>query len=212
MSRPMRAAGFGLLGVAAIATVIGTASAISSDEPSGDTAAPTSPAEPTPSEPDATPGEDTETPAEDGDGDGDEEPDDEETTPGDEDGDQEDPADGDGSGDGTARPGDKGLDPEAQRTPVRVFNNSNISGLATRAAGDLQDAGWNVTGHGNYSDGRIPASTVYFREGTAEESVAERIGFEFGMRIEPRFDGIKDSSPGVIVIVTKDYAESGKDN
>ena len=30
---------------------------------------------------------------------------------------------------------------------------------------------------------------------------------DFGMRVEPRFDGIADASPGVIVIVTKDYEE-----
>ena len=57
----------------------------------------------------------------------------------------------------------------------------------------------------NYSSGNIPTSTVYYRPGTAEQSAATTIASEFGLRAEPRFSGIDDATPGLIVIVTNDY-------
>jgi hypothetical protein len=91
------------------------------------------------------------------------------------------------------------------RGEVRVYNNSTIHGLATQAADDLRAAGWSVAEVGNYAGGRIPTTTVYYQEGTDQRAVAEAIGAEFGMRVEPRFPGIADVRPGVIVIITKDY-------
>jgi LytR cell envelope-related transcriptional attenuator len=44
---------------------------------------------------------------------------------------------------------------------VEVFNNSSISGLARRIAGQAAHAGWQVVGSDNWY-GTIPASTVYF--------------------------------------------------
>jgi hypothetical protein len=44
---------------------------------------------------------------------------------------------------------------------VEVFNNSSISGLAGRVAGQAAHAGWQVVGSDNWY-GTIPASTVYF--------------------------------------------------
>ncbi|MDV6014415.1 LytR C-terminal domain-containing protein [Haloechinothrix sp. LS1_15] len=202
LSRPMRAAGFGLIGVAVIATAIGTATAISTDDPTDDTAVPTDPPEPEPDEPDPDEEETPETP-----------PPEDETTPPRED-DPEEPEDPETDvvpEDDVELPDGVELDRDARDTPVRVYNNSNISGLAARAASDVDDAGWNVTGYGNYGDGVIPTSTVYFREGTSEEGVAKAIALEFGMRAEPRFEGIRDSNPGVIIIVTRDYDESAKE-
>ena len=54
-------------------------------------------------------------------------------------------------------------------------------------------------------EGIIPTSTVYYRPGTGEQGSAERIGSEFGLRAAPRFAGLTDASPGLIVIVTNDY-------
>ncbi|MBC8092678.1 MAG: LytR C-terminal domain-containing protein [Pseudonocardia sp.] len=88
--------------------------------------------------------------------------------------------------------------------PLRVYNNSTITGLAARGAADFEAAGWTVTDTGGYN-GRIPVSTVYYREGTAEKDAADFLADAFGLRAQPRFDGIEDSSPGVIVILTKDY-------
>jgi len=93
----------------------------------------------------------------------------------------------------------------AARGPVRVYNNSTITGLATRAASDFRADGWQVGQIANYSSGNIPTSTVYYRPGTAEQSAASSIASEFGLRAEPRFSGIDDATPGLIVIVTNDY-------
>jgi LytR cell envelope-related transcriptional attenuator len=89
--------------------------------------------------------------------------------------------------------------------PVRVYNNSTIRGLAARAAADFRRAGWQVEETGNYPNGIIPTSTVYFRLGTPEEAAALALGNRFDLRIQSRFPGIDPASPGLIVIVTNDY-------
>jgi len=98
----------------------------------------------------------------------------------------------------------------AVREPLRVYNNSLIKGLAAQAAADLRDAGYTVTEIGGYPGSAIPSSTVYYRPGTAEETAAQQLGRAFGFRVEPRFSGIQSASPGVIVIVTKEYRSPGK--
>jgi LytR cell envelope-related transcriptional attenuator len=103
---------------------------------------------------------------------------------------------------GEALVGGKGL----SRSEVRVYNNSTIRGLAARAAGDLGAAGWTVVEVGNYARGIIPTTTVYYQEDTGERADAEAIAAAFGMRVEPRFPGISHVGPGVVVIVTNDYA------
>lgn len=98
--------------------------------------------------------------------------------------------------------GEKG---DSNRAAVRVYNNSTTRGLAARAADELTAAGWSVIEVGNYASGRIPTTTVYYQTGTGQQEWAEQIGRQFGMRVEPRFEGIRDASPGLIVIVTNDY-------
>lgn len=93
----------------------------------------------------------------------------------------------------------------AAKLPVRVYNNSTITGLATRAADDLRAKGWPVESVANYSQGVIPTSTVYFRPGTSEEASAQALGKAVGARVEPRFAGLNDASAGLILIVTNDY-------
>lgn len=87
---------------------------------------------------------------------------------------------------------------------LRVYNNSKVEGLAHRAADDLRGAGFDVVEVGNYA-GRIPVTTVYYRPGTGERAQAETVARRLDVRAESRFDGISDASPGVIVIVTKNY-------
>jgi hypothetical protein len=89
---------------------------------------------------------------------------------------------------------------------VRVYNNSTIRGLAARAARDLTAAGWTVVEVGNYARGTVPTTTAYYQEGTNQRAEAEALGTQFRMRVEPRFPGIANASPGLIVIVTNDYA------
>lgn len=100
-----------------------------------------------------------------------------------------------------------GGEPNARSVPVRVYNNSTISGLANTAADDFRAAGWNVVEVGNYSEsqGIIPTSTVYYRPGTEERAAAYELGASFNLRVKPRFEGIADAHPGLIVIVTQDY-------
>ncbi|SDD56707.1 LytR cell envelope-related transcriptional attenuator [Rhodococcus tukisamuensis] len=87
--------------------------------------------------------------------------------------------------------------------PVRVFNNSIVSGLAAETASTLEAEGWTVSETGNYADGTIAKTTVYYRPGSAsEKQAATEIAAEIGATAEPRFAGIESSSPGVIVIVT----------
>ena len=98
-----------------------------------------------------------------------------------------------------------GAGPAVAHGPVRVYNNSTITGLAARAADDFRANGWQVSQVANYPSGIIATSTVYYRPGTAEQSAASSLASAFGLRAEPRFTGIDDAAPGLIVIVTNDY-------
>ena len=109
---------------------------------------------------------------------------------------------GSGSGGGTGS-GNGGA--ALVKAPVRVYNNSTITGLAGRAADDFRSNGWAVEAVANYPFGTIPTSTVYYRPGTSEQSAAEAMGKAFGLRVAPRFTGLDDASPGLITIVTNDY-------
>ncbi|SDI77923.1 LytR cell envelope-related transcriptional attenuator [Rhodococcus triatomae] len=88
--------------------------------------------------------------------------------------------------------------------PVRVFNNSAVTGLAAQTAQELITAGWTVAETGNYSDGTIAETAVYYGNSAAERQAAEQIADELGVPAKPRFAGISSSSPGVVVIVTAD--------
>ncbi|MBE8524188.1 LytR C-terminal domain-containing protein [Amycolatopsis sp. H6(2020)] len=112
----------------------------------------------------------------------------------------------------SAAPGQPGGDQQASNkwVTVRVFNNSTIKGLADRAAEDFRGSGWNVNEVSNYSQGIIPTTTAFYRPGTDEEAAAKQLAQEFGIKAEPRFEGIQSASPGVIVIVTKEYQSGHK--
>jgi hypothetical protein len=97
-----------------------------------------------------------------------------------------------------------------QSVPVRVYNNGTIAGMAQQAANDFTAAGYNVATVGNYSQGIIATTTVYFRPGTDEEAEANAMAQAFHMRSMPRFEGIQSADPGVIVIVTNDYSPPRK--
>ncbi|HEX5403503.1 MAG TPA: LytR C-terminal domain-containing protein [Pseudonocardiaceae bacterium] len=96
-----------------------------------------------------------------------------------------------------------------QTVGVRVYNNSFIKDLAAKAADAFTSDGFNVVQVGNYSQGNIPTSTVYFSPAPGEQQVATELGKDFGMRVLPRFPGIAFASPGVIVIVTMDFKGGG---
>lgn len=91
------------------------------------------------------------------------------------------------------------------RVVVRVYNNSKIKGLAHRAAQDFRAAGYEVPEVGNFARGVVPTTTVYFRPGTGEQAAAEKAAKHFDAQAQPRFEGVGDSSPGLIAIITNDY-------
>ncbi|MGB3443554.1 MAG: LytR C-terminal domain-containing protein [Actinophytocola sp.] len=105
----------------------------------------------------------------------------------------------------TRPPGDNNGEPE-KSVPVRVLNNSKIKGLAATAKSDLEADGWQVVSVGNYSATNLPETTVFFRPGTEEEAAARALASTFGLAAEPRLDTLADQPAGVLVVVTSDYA------
>src|SRR3954453_6848786 len=87
-------------------------------------------------------------------------------------------------------------------TIVVVFNNSGITGLATRTSGTAPGPGWNVVGSDNWY-GSIPATTVYYpqRLHTAAKVLARDLGIR---RIKPAIDPMQGDR--LTVILTTDYA------
>ncbi|MEV6100365.1 LytR C-terminal domain-containing protein [Nocardia sp. NPDC051981] len=86
--------------------------------------------------------------------------------------------------------------------PVRVYNNGTVPGLAKKTGDQLTSDGYNVTEVGNYANGVIPKTTVYYGSSPKEQALAQAIAAQLGCSAEPRFPGISDSPTGVIVIVT----------
>lgn len=93
---------------------------------------------------------------------------------------------------------------QAKQSPVRVYNNSTVEGLAGDTAATLESDGWNIDHVGNYNEGEVPHSAVYYSDAQGEKAAAQKVAAELGLPAEPRFDGISDASPGVIVILTAD--------
>ncbi|MGC0365602.1 hypothetical protein ABH922_003586 [Rhodococcus sp. 27YEA15] len=100
----------------------------------------------------------------------------------------------------TQAPTAPAVDPSA--VSVRVLNNSTISGLAAGTAAELTASGWNVAETGNYSEGTVSSTTVFYGTSAGEKEAAEKIAAELGVSAQPRFEGIVGATPGVIVIVT----------
>ena len=181
-SRPAKAAGFALLGVAAVALVIGIVSLFGSGSDTPPSGAGTSTTVPPTTESSTQPPASTPSSAP---------PAASSTTP---------PA----STPPTTTPPPV-TPPGTAKVPVRVYNNSTTAGLATRASDEVRANGWQVAETGNYSQGIIPTTTVYFRPGTDEEASAKELANVLHARVEPRFDGIQHSAAGIILIVTNDY-------
>jgi hypothetical protein len=95
--------------------------------------------------------------------------------------------------------------PNPRAVPVRVFNNSKIKGLAAQAAGDFRGDGWNVVEVGNYAQTIVPTSTAYFRPGTEEEAAARALAAKFNLQVQPRIPSLASYPPSVVVITTNDY-------
>ncbi|MDT8911086.1 LytR C-terminal domain-containing protein [Amycolatopsis sp. PS_44_ISF1] len=215
LSRPMRAAGVALIGVAVVAAVIGGVTLATSGG-SNDTAGPSPSAGP--SSPPSTGEPSSSAPVSSSAPSSPSVPPSSSTAPGSS---PTAPPGGQTTGQ-PGQPGQPGSQPGQPGQPgvgqqasnkwvtVRVFNNSLIKHLAEQAADDFRAAGWNVPVVDNYSQGVIDHTTAYFRPGTDEEAAARQLATEFGLQALPRFQGIQDASPGVVVIITKDYQSGHK--
>ena len=95
------------------------------------------------------------------------------------------------------------------RAPVTVLNNSTVSGLGERVAGQVEAKGWAVPVVGNFA-GRIPATTVYYTPGnSAEERAARALAADFPQidRVYPRYDGLPPTPPGLVLLVTRTWLD-----
>ena len=95
----------------------------------------------------------------------------------------------------------------AARAPLTVLNNSTIRGLADRAAGEVQNQGWQVAQVGNFA-GRLAATTVYYTPGDgAGQAAANELAREFPQidQVLPRYAGLPPTPAGIVLVVTKDW-------
>ena len=91
---------------------------------------------------------------------------------------------------------------EPARADVRVFNISDIAGVAEATANRLREAGWNVTETGNLILPETPVTTVYFSDAPDEQQAAEEVGRLLDAPVAPRVPELIDQPPGVVVAVT----------
>jgi hypothetical protein len=92
--------------------------------------------------------------------------------------------------------------PAAAKPEVRVYNLSDVAGLAEETATRLRDAEWDVAETGNLTLEGVTATTVYFGEAPGEKDAADEIGALLQAPVEPRTPAVADQPPGVIVAVT----------
>jgi hypothetical protein len=89
----------------------------------------------------------------------------------------------------------------AAKSDVRVYNISDQKGIATKAADQIKQGGYNVTDIGNLTLPKVSATTVYFGSAAGEQETAEAIGKLLKAPVVPRSPDVSDQPPGVIVVV-----------
>lgn len=90
----------------------------------------------------------------------------------------------------------------AAKPEVRVYNLTDVAGLAENTANRLRDAQWNVAETGNLTLDGVTATTVYFSETPGDKEAADEVGALLEAPVEPRTPAVADLPPGVIVAVT----------
>ncbi|WP_338037670.1 LytR C-terminal domain-containing protein [Nocardioides zeae] len=104
----------------------------------------------------------------------------------------------------TAPPTTEEPEVDKSQTVVEVYNNSGISGLASRTGETASAAGWQVVGSDNWV-GTIPSSTVYYPERL--EAQAQLLADDLGIaRLMPAVDPMRGDR--LTVILTSDYSAS----
>jgi hypothetical protein len=89
----------------------------------------------------------------------------------------------------------------AAKADVRVYNISSQSGIASKAADQIKQGGYNVTEVGNLTLPKVSATTVYFGSAAGEQETAEAIGKLLKAPVAARTPDVADQPPGVIVVV-----------
>jgi hypothetical protein len=85
---------------------------------------------------------------------------------------------------------------------IDVFNNSNITGLASGTSARIQSAGWQVVGSDNWY-GTIPATTIYYPERL--EAAARLLSKDLGIeRVLPAVEPM--NMDRLTLILTADFA------
>lgn len=95
-------------------------------------------------------------------------------------------------------------DKQIKAVGVRIYNNSDVAGLAAQMSDRLTQSGWNVTETGNYSDSQLSQTTVYYGDKPGEEQAAKEIADEIGGQAKPHPAGVLDDVTGVLVILTSE--------
>jgi hypothetical protein len=89
----------------------------------------------------------------------------------------------------------------AAKADVRVYNISSQSGIASKAADQIKQGGYNVTEIGNLTLPKVSATTVYFGSAAGERETAEAVGKLLKAPVAARTPDVTDQPPGVIVVV-----------
>ena len=89
----------------------------------------------------------------------------------------------------------------AAKADVRVYNISGQAGIASKAADQIKQGGYNVTEVGNLTLPKVSATTVYFGSAAGEQETAEAIGKLLKAPVAARTPDVSDQPPGVIVVV-----------
>jgi LytR cell envelope-related transcriptional attenuator len=87
------------------------------------------------------------------------------------------------------------------KADVRVYNISSQSGIASKAADQIKQGGYNVTEIGNLTLPKVSTTTVYFGSAAGEQETAEAVGKLLKAPVAARTPDVADQPPGVIVVV-----------
>ena len=88
------------------------------------------------------------------------------------------------------------------KADVLVFNISSSKGVASKAADQIKQGGFNVTKIDNLTLPDVSKTTVYFTDAPGEHETADAVGQLLKAPVAPRTKDIADQPPGVIVVVT----------
>ncbi|MDB5097531.1 MAG: cell envelope-related transcriptional attenuator [Cyanobacteria bacterium RYN_339] len=96
--------------------------------------------------------------------------------------------------------------PDRQKVKLTVLNGTSLPGVASAAARELREAGWNVWSVGDASQRDVRQTRVINQLG--QDQLAVRIGHDLGIRPERVDASVGDMTTDFTVIVGADWAHS----